>query len=153
MFHRILTLVIKELQILLRDPKGRRALIIPVVLQLLIFPLASTMEVKNNTLAIFDEDNGAASVELIQRFSQAKAFKETLILRSENEIKDVVDNQKALIVLRFPPDFSRAVQTGRPTQIQTILDGRRSNSGQIAFGYMQSILQSFHRNMMDAADT
>lgn len=144
MFHRILTLVIKELQILLRDPKGRRVLIVPVFLQLAIFPLASTMEVKNNTLAVLNEDNGAVSVELIQRFSKAEAFKETLTLRSEKEIQDVIDNQKALIVLRFPPDFSREVKEGRPAQIQSILDGRRSNSGQIAFGYVQEILQSYN---------
>lgn len=143
MFYRIATLVIKELQTLLRDPQGRRLLIIPVILQLAIFPLASTLEVKNNTLAVFNEDGGAASFELIQRFSHAKAFKETLILQSEQDLRRTIDLQKALIVLRFPPDFSRNVAAGRPTTIQAILDGRRSNGGQIAFGYLQTILQTY----------
>ena len=143
MLYRIATLVIKELQTLLRDPQGRRLLIIPVLLQLALFPLASTLEIKNNTLAVFNEDGGAASFELIQRFSHAEAFKETLSLQSEEQLRQVIDRQKALIVLRFPPDFSRDVAAGRPAAIQAILDGRRSNGGQIAFGYLQRILQTY----------
>lgn len=49
MFFRIATLVHKELKALLRDPQGRMLLIVPVLLQLAIFPLATTLEVKNNT--------------------------------------------------------------------------------------------------------
>lgn len=49
MFFRIATLVHKELEALLRDPKGRLLLIVPVLLQLAIFPLAATLEVKNST--------------------------------------------------------------------------------------------------------
>lgn len=143
MFRRIATLVIKELQILLHEPKSRRILIIPVLLQLAIFPLACTMEIKNNTVAIYNEDAGAASFELAQRFSHAKAFNEILTLRSEADLRDVIENQKALLALRFPPDFSRNVAAGHPAEVQVILDGRRSNGGQIALGYMQSILLDY----------
>ncbi len=52
MFFRIKTLVQKELRTLLRDPQSARLLIGIVILQLLLFPFAATMEVKNNTLAI-----------------------------------------------------------------------------------------------------
>ncbi len=143
MYYRIKTLVIKELQTLLRDPQGRRLLIIPVFLQLALFPLASTLEVTNNTLAVLNDDGGSASFELIQRFSHAKAFKETLTLQSEDDLRQTIDQQKALVVLRFPPDFSRSVAAGRPVTIQAIMDGRRSNGGQIAFGYLQQILQTY----------
>ncbi len=151
MFYRIATLVIKELQTLLRDPQSRRVLIIPVFLQLAIFPLASTMEVTHNTLAVYNQDNGAVSVELIERFAKTEAFSETLVLHSEEDVRNVIDQQKALVVLRFAPDFSRDVVAGRPTLIQAILDGRRSNSGQIAFGYMQRILQGYQEERDTAA--
>ena len=59
--QRIATLIIKELQTLLRDRQGRLLLIVPVLLQLAIFPFAATLEVKNNTLAVFNEDIGAES--------------------------------------------------------------------------------------------
>jgi ABC-2 type transport system permease protein len=143
MGYRILTLVIKELQGLLRDRQGRVLLILPVVLQLAIFPFASTLEVRNNTLAVLNQDAGAESIELIQRLGQAQAFTRLLVVRSETEMREVIDAQKALIVLRFPTEFSRKVEAGEPATIQAILDGRRSNSGQIALGYVQRILQGF----------
>lgn len=143
MIARITTLIIKELQGLLRDRQSRVILIMPVLLQLALFPFAATLEVKNNTLAIFNEDAGRESTELMQRFAQAQAFTELLTLHSEAEVRRAIDNQQALIVLRFPADFSRAVVAGRPAKIQAILDGRRSNSGQIAFSYVQQIINTY----------
>ena len=143
MFSRILTLVIKELQALLRDRQSRALLIMPVVLQLALFPFAATLEVKNNTLAVFNEDSGRESTELMQRLARAKAFTELLTLHSEAELRHAIDNQQALIALRFPPGFSRDIVAGRPAKLQAILDGRRSNSGQIALGYIQQIINTY----------
>jgi ABC-2 type transport system permease protein len=143
MFSRILTLIVKEMQALLRDPQSRVILIMPVVLQLALFPFAATLEVTNNTLAVFNEDTGKESFELVQRFSQAKAFSELIPVFNETEVRRVIDNQEALIVIRFPADFSRNIAAGRSVSIQALLDGRRSNSGQIALGYVQQILQGY----------
>src|SRR6516225_6986936 len=104
--HRILALIVKEMQALLRDRQARFLLIGPVVLQLAVFPFAATLEVKNNTLAVFNEDAGAESIELLQRLAQAKAFTRTLAIYSEAELRRALDEQRALIVLRFPVTFS-----------------------------------------------
>ncbi len=149
MLSRILTLIIKELEMLLQDRQSRMILIVPVLLQLALFPFAATLEVKNNTLAVYNEDSGRESTELIQRFSQAQAFTELLALHSEAEVRRTVDNQQALIVLRFPPEFSREVAAGRPSKVQAILDGRRSNSGQIALGYVQQIINNYTGERLD----
>jgi ABC-2 type transport system permease protein len=141
--HRVATLIFKELQALIRDRQARVLLILPVLLQLAIFPFASTLEVKNNTLAVFNQDTGAESAELLQRLSRAKAFTQTLYLHSEENLRRTIDSQEALLVLRFPSDFSRAVAAGRPAAIQAVLDGRRSNSAQVALGYVREILQGY----------
>jgi ABC-2 type transport system permease protein len=143
MFSRIFTLVIKELETLLQDRQSRFILIVPVFLQLAVFPFAATLEVKNDTLAVYNEDNGRESTELMQRFSQAKTFTQLLNLHSEAEVRRTIDNQQALLVLRFPPDFSRDFASGQPQKVQAILDGRRSNSGQIALGYVQQIIYDY----------
>jgi ABC-2 type transport system permease protein len=143
MFYRVFSLVRKELQALLRDRQGRLLLIMPVLLQLALFPFAATLEVKNNVLAVLNEDAGRESIELAHRFSQAKAFREVLYLHDEADLRKVIDNQEALIAVRFPQDFSRSLDADKPVKLQAILDGRRSNSGQIAFGYVQQILQGY----------
>lgn len=60
MFHRLYTLIIKELQSLLREPQTRAILILPVILQVILFPFAATLEVTNATIAIYSEDSGKA---------------------------------------------------------------------------------------------
>jgi len=150
MFRRILPLVIKELQMLLGDPGGRRLLIMPVVLQLLLFPAAATLEVKNNVLAVLNQDGGAASVELIQRLSLAQAFSKVLRVEGQAGLTAAIEGQEALLAVVFPPDFSRHLETGLNPSVQVILDGRRSNSGQIALGYVNHILETYQRERADA---
>jgi ABC-2 type transport system permease protein len=94
MWQRLRTLIIKELQALLRDPQSRVILIMPVLLQLGLFPFAATLEVTNNTLAVFNQDSGAVSVELMQRFAQAQAFSELLAIHHEADINQLLDNQQ-----------------------------------------------------------
>lgn len=143
MVHRILSLVRKELQALLRDKQGRILLVGPVLMQLAVFPFAATLEVKNNTLAVLNDDAGPESFELIQRFSQAQAFTRLLQLESERELANAIDQQRALLVVRFPADFSRSLAGGKTASLQVILDGRRSNSGQIALGYLRQMVNTY----------
>lgn len=143
MASRLWILVIKELQQLWRSPQSRALLVMPLLLQLLIFPFAMTLEVKNATLGIMNEDMGAASIELTQRLSAASAFPHVLMIHDERELQKVIDSQEAAVVIRFPLDFSRHIVMGTPTQLQVLMDGRRSNSAQIAFGYVQDIVQAY----------
>ena len=143
--------MLKELQALFRDPQGRRLLIAPVLLQLILFPFAATLEVRNNTLGVLNEDNGAASVELMHRLSKAQAFTDFKVLHSAGEARTMVENQDALAVLHIPADFSRLLAAGRAAPVQVILDGRRSNSGQIAFGYIQKIVQQYQSEIQPAS--
>lgn len=101
MFHRLWTLIRKELQSLLREPQTRAILVLPVLIQVLLFPFAATLEVTNATIAIYNEDNGKHSVELTQRFARAKAFTHILLLKSPQEIQPTIDTQKALLLVRF----------------------------------------------------
>jgi drug efflux transport system permease protein len=146
MIRRIHALIVKEMQALLRDRQGRIMLVMPVLLQLAVFPFAATLEVNNNTLAVLNQDSGAESAEIIQRLGRAGAFKEIVYLHNEAGLRDSIDRQQALLVLRFPADFSRSLVSGRPAPIQAILDGRRSNSAQIALGYARQILQDFEKD-------
>ncbi|STL65299.1 ABC transporter permease [Escherichia coli] len=131
MFHRLWTLIRKELQSLLREPQTRAILILPVLIQVILFPFAATLEVTNATIAIYDEDNGEHSVELTQRFARASAFTHVLLLKSPQEIRPTIDTQKALLLVRFPADFSRKLDTFQTAPLQLILDGRNSNSAQL----------------------
>ncbi len=150
MLHRLWTLIIKELQSLLRDPQTRSILVLPVILQVSLFPFAATLDVTNATIAIYSEDNGPRAIELTQRFAKAKSFSHVLMLHSPQDVAPTLDNQRALLILRFPPQFSRDIASGNSTSIQLILDGRRSNSAQIAANDVQHIVRDYQLALLAA---
>ncbi|UMP77315.1 ABC transporter permease [Klebsiella pneumoniae] len=149
MFHRLWTLIRKELQSLLREPQTRAILIMPVLIQVLLFPFAATLEVTNATIAIYNEDSGRHAVELTQRFARAKAFTHVLLLQSPQAIQPTIDEQKALLVVRFPADFSRNLDNYQTAPLQLLLDGRNSNSAQIAANYLQQIVKNYQQELLE----
>ncbi len=151
MLERTLTLVSKELQLALREPQSRALLIMPVLLQLLLFPFAASLEVKNATLAVLNLDGGAQSIELEQRLARTEAFPHLRAAHSQSELAALIDTQQALLALEIPPTFSRDLAAGRPAQILAIVDGRRSNSAQIAFGYASDIVGQLGAELAAAA--
>ena len=60
MWQRIRTLILKELLAVWRDPKSRTILIVPPLIQMLVFTFAATQEVKHVRLAVLNRDLGTA---------------------------------------------------------------------------------------------
>ncbi|CAG9298252.1 ABC transporter permease [Celerinatantimonas diazotrophica] len=145
MFHRLFTLIIKELQSLLRERQTRNILILPVVLQVLVFPFAATLDVNHINIAVFNQDNGHSATELIQRLHHASAFSKVEMVYSEHQLRQLIDNQKVLLALRIPDNFSGKIAAKQPVKVQILLDGRNSNSAQIAGGYVQQIVARFNQ--------
>ena len=54
-------MIIKEMWAVLRDPRSRIILIVPPILQLVLFAAASTLEVKNVDIGVLDRDHGGAA--------------------------------------------------------------------------------------------
>ena len=150
-FHRIHSLVLKEFHSLLSTKSGRLLLVMPVLLQTALFPFAATLEVKNASLAIFNEDQGRASVEMMQRFVASGAFTEIVPVWSEAQLEEVIGMRQALLAIHIPQDFSRKIAGGESAPVQVVLDGRRSNSAQIAFSYLQSVLDGLLKDRAAAA--
>lgn len=147
MFQRICVLIYKEFLAVWRDPKSRFVLIIPPILQLIIFANAATLDVKNVPIAILNRDVGAQSYELIERFLGSPIFTEVFFIHSVGEIRQVIDRQEAMLAVHIDEQFSRRLQQKQPTEVQVILDGRKSNTAQIVLGYVVNILDNYGRDV------
>lgn len=91
MLIRLLALIRKEFLALLKDPRSRMVLIVPPMIQLLVFGYAATFDLKHIPYALYNEDHGAASRELVAAFDGAPAFHRVATLHAEGEIgKSVV---------------------------------------------------------------
>jgi len=149
MFNKIITLIIKELQSIWSDKKSRGILIIMPLVQLFVFSLAATLEVKNVNIAVINNDRGSISQDLIEKFRGSNTFQKIYYLKNYNEAADYINTQKVIAVMSFQQDFSRKVLKGEPVEVQVILDGRKSNSAQIVYGYINRILDGFNSETAD----
>ena len=141
--RRILSLIIKEFIVLLQDKKSRAVLIGPPIIQLLIFAHAATLEVKNVSLAIYNQDSGRHGYEVVQRLQASPTFTKITFVDHIEAMTPLIDNQRVLAAIHIPQDFSRDLESGQIGKIQIILDGRKSNAAQIVSAYLGQIVNAY----------
>jgi ABC-2 type transport system permease protein len=144
MANRIIRLIIKEFLAVLRDRRSRIILVLPPLVQLLIFSFAATHEVRNVTLGIYAEDHGYAARELIARFEAVPVtFSQIKYYRDLKAVRQAIDAQDILAAVHIGPTFSKDIKAGKRTSIQILLDGREANAALVVQGYINRIVQDF----------
>lgn len=147
MIKRVLALIIKEFWAVMQDKKSRTVLILPPLIQLFVFAFAATLDVKNVSIGILNEDSGKLSYELVERFSGSPTFTKVVTLDHLDQMEEVIANQKVMIVLHMDAQFSRNLLAGKPAEAQLILDGRKSNTTQIVLGYATRIVNQYNQDL------
>ncbi|MCB2226080.1 MAG: ABC transporter permease [Desulfarculaceae bacterium] len=143
MWGRIRALVIKELLALLKDKTSRIMLIVPPLFQLLIFSYAATFELNQVPYAVYNQDAGVASRELLASFQGSPAFQLRQTLDHLGQVAPAIDAREVLMVINIPPDFTRQLMQGRPGDLQVIIDGRNSNTAMVLLNYVRTIVTNF----------
>lgn len=141
---RILALIRKELLAVLKDPRSRVSLFLPPILQCLIFGYAATYDLSAVPYAVLDQDRSAASQKLLAAFDGSGVFHRVATLDRAADIRSVIDNERALLVIEIGQDFARRLMAGQAADIQVIADGRNSNTAGTALGYVSSIVDRFN---------
>lgn len=131
--------IVKELLSILRDPRSRLVVFAPPLIQLLVFTFATTLEVRNANIAVYNHDAGRWSHELVARVAAADFVNTVRAVHSRDELRDLINQRKVIAALDIPLDFSRDIAAGSAGTAQVIVDGRRSNAGQITVGYLNAI--------------
>lgn len=144
MFRRIKALVKKEFLALFKDKRSRTVVLIPPILQLLVFGYAATFDLTRIPFAVYNEDPGQASRDLIARFEGSPNFRKVAVLSTDKEVAQHIDRGDVLMVLHFGVRFSRDLLEGRSGPLQVIVDGRNSNTAAVLMGYVNTIVSAFN---------
>jgi ABC-2 type transport system permease protein len=144
MGRRILFLVIKEFLTLLKDTKSRVVIVVPPILQVLVFGYAATYDLLNVPYAVYNEDPGMASREFVADFRGSPTFHEVARLDHDAQIAPLIDRQAVRLVLHIGPHFSQDLLLGRPASVQVIVDGRNSNTATLIVNYVHTIVSHFN---------
>ena len=139
-WRRLLTIVRKELLVLFSNRVSRIMLIVPPLMQIVMFGWAATLEVRNVNVAVLDHDGGPLAADIVHRLRGSPTFRNVFFLSSEADIAPAIDGERALFALVLDQDLSRRAAAGREAVVQVILDGRRANAAQIAAYYLQTML-------------
>ncbi len=147
---RLRAMIVKEIWALLRDPKSRMVLILPPLIQLLIFTFATTLDVRNVDIGLVDRSGGRHAQELVQRIAGSPQFRDVVVLPSLAAMEKAIDEQKVIAAMVIEADFDRRIVRGEPVTVGLVLDGRRSNAAQIVAGYVSQIAGGYGAELAPA---
>jgi ABC-2 type transport system permease protein len=107
MFKTILNLTLKELVQLFRDRVLLAFLIAAPMLQLVLIAQSSPAGIRNEKLAVWDQDRSTLSQQLISGLDNANEFQ--LAFRADNyeALQDLVKRGQARVAVIIPPHFER----------------------------------------------
>ncbi|MTW12490.1 ABC transporter permease subunit [Pseudoduganella eburnea] len=144
-FYRIAAIVRKEFLAVLKDPKSRFILVVPAIVQSLLFGYAATYDLTDVPYALNDASHSAASAELLAKLDASGTFRRTLVFETQQALRDAIDSEKALLAISIPADFERQLYAGGAAPLQVVLDGRNSNTAGSAAAYVGAVVADFNR--------
>ncbi len=143
MLGRIYHLLLKEFLQLKRDRSARFRLLIPPIVQMLLFGYAATFEVFNVATVILDQDHSQESRALVADFVHSSRFKLIAVATSRQQVQDAVEGSSAQVGVVVPQGFAELLRKGLAAPLQVLVDGTNSNTALIALGYVGQISGSF----------
>ncbi len=141
---RIIALTRKELLAVLKDRRARMSLLVPPIVQGLVFGYAATYDLNHVPYAVLDQNRSVASRQLLAGLDGSGVFQRVADLRSPAGLMDVIDRQRALLVVQIDQDFERRLAAGQSAVVQVIADGRNSNTAATATSYVNSVVAAFN---------
>lgn len=145
MWRRIAELLVKEFLQLKRDRSARFRLLVPPLIQMVLFGYAATFEVFNVSTAVLDQDHTQESRALLDRFVKSSRFSVTKVAGDRRELGDAVERSDAQVGIVVPPGFAALLRKGQTSPVQILVDGTNSNTALIALGYVGEIAGAFGR--------
>jgi ABC-2 type transport system permease protein len=146
MLHRITSMLTKEFIQLWRDKWGRFRLIVPPVIQLLLFGYAATFEVYHVSTAVLDLDGTQESRDLVGRFTSSNRLNIVRRAGSQDQIEATIDRGDAAVALIIHAGFAKLLRKGQEAPLQVLVDGTNSNTALIALGYVNTIAAQFSQD-------
>lgn len=146
MFSRVWQFVIKEFIQVWRDPRTRFSLIVPPIIQVILFGYAANFDVHNVATAVLDLDHSQESRELISRFASSGYFQIADVLSSRVQVGDLIDRGRVSLAIEILPGFAGRMRKRGDASMQVIVDGTDSNTALIALGYINQIAQRYQQD-------
>ncbi|MDE6630537.1 MAG: ABC transporter permease, partial [Bacteroidales bacterium] len=129
----------KEFYHIFRDKATMLIILLMPVVQVLIFGFAITTDIRNTSIAVYDQDRSEESRGLLSHITSGPYFRVEQEVQEPEEFDEIFKKGKIKVILVFPPDFSETLAENRSAQIQLITDACNPNEANIINSYIQNI--------------
>ncbi|MCB1954995.1 MAG: ABC transporter permease [Rhodocyclaceae bacterium] len=140
---RIFALIRKELLAVLKDPKSRVTVLVPPILQCLIFGNAASYDLNRVPYVLLDLDHSGASHALVAAIEGSGVFERAATLDDASQIAEPITRRQAALAVVIGHGFERRLMHAETAQVQVITDGRNTNTAGTAQGYLGTITADF----------
>ncbi len=138
--NRMIAMAEKEWIQIKRDIRSLiMALFIPVFL-LIIFAYGLNLDVKNIKAGVLDYDRSFFSTRFVSRFYGSKYIIIDRYLKNEREADSLLNRGDIKLLIVIPKGFENSFYSGRPLDIQLLVDGSDATSAIVATGYVKTIV-------------
>lgn len=139
---RISSIIRKEFLQLFRDPRTlAMAVVIPIV-ELFLLGYAATSDVRNISMAVWDQSKSPASRQLLDAFRVADYFTIDYFVGSTDEYQKLIESGDARVALVIPADYDIRLSESN-AKVLMVLDGSDASIGSTALSTARLVGQSF----------
>jgi len=142
MNSRLFSIIRKEFIQITRDPRTLVLIVVMPIMQLFLLGYAATTDIKNISLAVWDQSQSSQSRALLDAFRAANYFSIDYPVFSEEEYRYLIESGKIRAVLIIPPDYEIRLLEGT-AQVSMVLDGSDATVGGTALSTAKLIGQSY----------
>lgn len=135
---RLMSLIRKEFVVMLMDKGTRKILILPIIIQSILFGYGATFNLERVPYIIFQDSFDATAVSLVHQINNNKTFELVRACHDEQCFNDSLNHGDALLGIYIASDFSR----NRTVFVAT--DARNTSSANTALGYVQTIVSDLN---------
>jgi ABC-2 type transport system permease protein len=144
---RLRSLIRKEFAQIRRDRRLAVSLVIPPVIQLVLFGFALNATVSHLQLGVVDDSHSAQSRDLIATMTQSGSFELARTYGSSRELGEALSRGELDAGIVVPTDFARDLQRGRPTEVQVLLNAMNANTAAIGQGYAEGVIMTWNQTL------
>src|SRR3984957_16595652 len=145
--QRFRSLLRKEFTQIKRDRRLVMSLIVPPIMQLLLFSVVLNATVSDLNLGVLDESRTPESRDLAATLSESRSFKLAGYYYSVDKMGDALSRGDIDAGVVIPKDVERDLERGRPVTVQFLLNAMNANTATIAQAYAQGVITTWNQGL------
>lgn len=135
---RIFALIRKEFTVMITDKGTRKVLILPIIIQSLLFGYGATFNLEHVPYVMLNLSNSAEADHIMRRIDSTPAFESVTVCHDLQCFNETVSEGRALLGIAAGTDFDRT------KELFAVTDARNTTSANTALSYIQNIISAYN---------